>query len=102
MAPVSRSLLCCHDCFPTEARSHRNGFSVVRAAAPLVHGSGALGIKQAAVVDLGIQKPVVAAFHPLFHLSIKPGQSLWKQGLLGGAGLQFKACEAIGTGFERL
>ena len=45
---------------------------------------------------------MVAAFHPLAHLAVQPGQSIRQQGLFGGAGVQLKACKAIGTGFERL
>ena len=41
-----------------------------------------------AAIHFGIDQPVVAAFHPLAHLAVQPGQSIRQQGLFGGAGVQ--------------
>ena len=57
------------------------------AAAALVHRGAALRIQHPAAIHFGIDQPVVAAFHPLAHLAVQPGQSIRQQGLFGGAGL---------------
>ena len=53
------------------------------------------------MVDAGIEQPMVAAFHALRHLSLQPGQSIGKKGLIGWAVLKFQSGEAVRTGVER-
>ncbi len=67
-----------------------------------MHRRTAFGIEHASMGDLGVNQPVIPAFHALFHCCFHPGQGLWQQGLFPWTGLQLQAGKAIGSRFERL
>ena len=52
--------------------------------------------------DLGVNQPVIAAFHALFHRCFHPGQGVWQQGLFPWTGFQFQAGKAIRSRLKRL
>lgn len=63
-----------------------------------MHGRRGGRIQQVAAEGLGVQQPVVAAFHPLAHPGLQPGQGLRQQGLAAGAGLQLQSRQPVGSG----
>ena len=54
------------------------------------------------MAHLGVEQPVVAAFHPLLHRGLQPGQSPGQHRLAAGALLQGQPFEAVGAGGEGL
>ena len=67
-----------------------------------MHGGGTAGIQDPAGIHLGIDQPVVAALHALFHRALQPGQAFGKDRLTRWGRLQLQVFEVksriIGSG----
>jgi len=70
-----------------------------------MNGGGSLGVDQGARNGLGIEKPMIPAFHALSNFGFNPGKGLGQQGLPPGTFDHLTSCEAVssrGKGLQEL